>query len=39
MAPDFKLYDPYVTREFTVRDLLIRARRRSSLSGTDAEDR
>jgi CubicO group peptidase (beta-lactamase class C family)/dienelactone hydrolase len=32
LIPDFRLYDPYVTREITVRDLLSH---RSGLGGTD----
>jgi CubicO group peptidase (beta-lactamase class C family) len=32
ILPDFRLYDPYVTRELTVRDLLTH---RSGLGGTD----
>jgi CubicO group peptidase (beta-lactamase class C family) len=32
IIPDFRLYDPYVTREITVRDLLTH---RSGLAGTD----
>ncbi|HEU5219081.1 MAG TPA: serine hydrolase domain-containing protein, partial [Gemmatimonadales bacterium] len=32
LLPDFRLYDPYVTRELTIRDLLTH---RSGLPGTD----